>query len=460
MKSCLPRLFAVFLWISLSISSLKGWINLAALKPNDPPIWQLYDLPSLITGALPLFAVLVIGLAISYILILSEHKIESLKNILNFSLILGLSAIFTYPLGSPDLFGNAAYAHLHAYYGLNPYSSTLSDVSGYLSDPFLKNMVYVDLGTPYGPLWTWISYGLYKILTGFGFIPLLFGYKFIGLITHILITFTVYHIAEAVEPGSSSRAAVIYGTNPLAIFDLIVNAHNDGPAILLFIASLYFMIKGYRYIWPLIAGLAASFKLTPIIALPFLFWKVICKKDKHIAVLNAFSTIFIIVFFYYPFFIGDNSLAGFKTTAYGNMANSLPLLLQGIGLPLILYKISFIIFILLYAYFLLKSSHNSWNGLLTSLGAGLILYYLLGAMVVHQWYFIWPLAILSPVHDSHWNKIIIYQTILLLISYIFKVAFWSKTLVFGYCTYLMGWIPILIIILFWYYERSIKKIST
>lgn len=450
----MPRLFSVIFWTTFSICSFTGWKHLAALNPVDSPIWQQYDLPSLITGGLLLFTVLVVGLAVSYIFVLSGHKTERLKSVLIWSLILGLSAIFAYPLGSPDLFGNAAYAHLHAYYGLNPYSSTLTDVNGYLSDPFLKNMVYTDLTTPYGPLWTWLSCGLYKILDGFGFIPLLFGFKFIGLITHLLITLTIYHLAEAVKNGSGSRAAIIYGTNPLAVFDLVVNAHNDGPAILLFTASMYFLIRGYRYIWPLAAGLAASFKLTPLIAFPFMFWKVLHEKNKHIAVLNACSTLVIIAFCYYPFLKGENLLAGFKTTTYGNMANSLPLLLQGMGLPLTIYKIGFIVFILLYAYFLLKTSKKPWNGLLVSIGAGFIIYYLLGAIVVHQWYFLWPLAILSPVHDSHWNKIIIYQTIILFISYIFKVAFWGKTLLFGYCTYLMGWVPILLIVLFMLYKRK------
>lgn len=456
LKYCSLRLFTVILWMSLSISTFTGWRHLAAQNPDDPPIWRMFDLPSLITGGLPLFSVLVIGLAITYILILSVHRTESLRNILIWTLIIGLSAIFAYPIGSPDLFGNVAYAHLHAYYGLNPYSSTLTDVAGYLTDPFLKNMVFIDLGTPYGPLWTWISYGLYKVLAVYGFIPLLFGFKLIGLITHILITLMVYHVAKAVNPGNSFRAAMIYGTNPLAVFDLIVNAHNDGPAILFFIASLFLMIKGYRYLWPLFAGLAASFKLTPLIAFPFLFWKMINEKDKRIAIINIFSIVFVVIFFYYPFLIGENPLDGFKTT-YGNMANSLPLLLQGIGLSVLLYKISFVVFILLYAYLLLKVSRNCWNGILASVGAGFIIYYMLGAMTVHQWYFLWPLAILSPVYDNYWNKIVIYQTILLLISYIFKVAFWGKTLIFGYCTYLMGWLPILVFILVWYFKRRLKS---
>lgn len=446
------RLITVLLWASLSISTFTGWRHLAALKTDDPPIWQLFDFPSQITGGLPWFSVLVICLAITYILVLSEHKIESIKKILIWTSILGLSAILAYPIGSPDLFGNAAYARLHAYYNLNPYNSTLTDVTGYLSDPFLKNMVFIDLGTPYGPLWTWVSYGLYKLLAALGLIPLLFGFKLIGLISHILITFTVYHIAEAINADSGSRAAVIYGTNPLTIFDLVVNAHNDGPAILLFLISLYLMIKRYRYIWPIAAGLAASLKLTPLIAFPFLFWKVINEKDKHIAILNIISTIFIIIFFYYYFYIGENSLNGFKTTTYGNMANSLPLLLHGVGLAILLYKITFIIFILLYTYYLFRISYKSWEGLLVSIGAGFILYYLLGAMAVHQWYYLWPLAILAAVRNNIWHRIIIYQTILLFVSYIFKIAYWGDSIFHNYITYTMGLMPVFIIIIMFHYK--------
>lgn len=42
-KLILHRLLALFLWLSLSIGSLRGWKYLAALKPEDQQIWNIYD---------------------------------------------------------------------------------------------------------------------------------------------------------------------------------------------------------------------------------------------------------------------------------------------------------------------------------------------------------------------------------------------------------------------------------
>ena len=457
LKSCSLRLFTVSLWMLLSVSTFIGWRHLASLRPEDPPIWQMFTLSDQITGGLTLFSVLMVILSVVYILMISKITQESLNKILIWTITLSLSAILAYPIGTFDLFSNAAYTHLHAYYDLNPYNSIFSDVPGYLCDPFLKNTGYINHETPYGPLWTCVSYGLYKIFGDLGFIPLLFGFKLIGLISHVLNTFIVYNIAEAITHNSGTRAAVIYGTNPLAIFDLVVNAHNDGLAISLFLISIYMIIKGYCYIWPLIAGLAASFKLTPLIAFPFLFWKVIVEKDKRIAIINICSTALVIVFSYYIFFTGENSLSGFITVVSVNAANSLPLLLHSFGLPLLIYKISFILFVLIYAHFLINVSRNSWNGLLVAIGAGFILYYMLGAVTVHQWYFLWPLAILSATKNNIWKSIVILQTIMLLISYIFKIESWGKSLILHYSTYMLVLIPILMYMFLWCYKIYFQK---
>lgn len=272
------RMLTVILWLLLSVGSLRGWKYLSALQPGDPPIWELYDCAAYLTGSWPFFSAIVAGLVAFYVLELVDHKPAHLLQTLFWVAFCGLAAIAVYPFGSYDNFGYVAYAHLHAYYGLNPHQATVGDVSNYLQDPFLKNMWWIKIGSPYGPLWTWLAYGVYRVTAGFGLIPVIFGFKVLGLFIHLIIMLAVYHLAEFIKTGSGSQAAVFYGMNPLAIFELVANSHNDGPGILLLLISLYLTLRMFRLAGFIIAGIAAAFKFTALIAVPFLSWRLIKKK--------------------------------------------------------------------------------------------------------------------------------------------------------------------------------------
>ena len=441
------RLIAISLVLLLSIGSYNGLMILSSLKSNDQPIWKALSYESYIAGCWPNFTLLVIGITLIYIFELLYHRTERLQSVLFWVAATGFTAIAIFPIGSYDIFGNIAFAHLHAHYGLNPYQFSIADINNYLSDPYLKNMWWISHGSPYGPMWTWLSYIVYHAAAGFGLIPLVFCFKFIGLIMHLLITLVVYKLAEFITAGRGSKAAIIYGMNPLAIFEIVASGHNDGPAILLLLLFIYFVIQKRYLVGMVIASLAATFKLTALIAIPFIIWKIIRDSGQLYALLCMISLCLLIFIIYQPLWVGADTLSGLLTTTGGYNSNSLPNFIYAISNINLVYPfriIALIAFCFWYLYLLLNIRRESCEAMIISIGLGFLVFYLLGASVVHRWYYLWPLAVVSTIPSSPWTKVIIGQTMLLLPSYALTLAFGESNLS-NACTYVLTWIPLIIL---------------
>lgn len=450
------RLLAISLWILLSFYSYNFWVILKSLKPEDPPIWNISNYESYMANYLLLFTIIAVCITLVYIIELICQRPEHLGCILLWVAGMGLAAIAIFPIGSYDIFGNVAFAHLHAHYGLNPYQANVISLSDYLSDPFLKNMWWVTHGSPYGPLWTWLSFGIYHIAAGFGLIPLLFGFKIIGLLMHLLITFTIYRIAEVIAKGHGSKAAIIYGMNPLAIFELVVNAHNDGPAILLLLILLYLFLQTRYLAGLIITGIAATFKLTVSIAAPFIILKVVKDRGQLYTLLGLCLTIATVIIIYLPLWTGIDTLNGLWTTLGGYISNSLPTIPYALDYTQFIRPFSIfglLVFCLLYLKLFLGMNSENNETLIITIGLSFMIYYLLGASVVHRWYYLWPLAIMVTLPCHPWTKVVIGQTILLLFSYILYLAF-GEGEISNSCTYLLSWVPVIVLLIY-----SVKRKS-
>lgn len=327
----------------------------------------------------------------------------------------------------------------------------------YLRDPFLKNMIWA-IGSPYGPLWTWLSYGLYHIFAGFGLISFIFGFKILGLLMHLFITVVVYRLAEIIATGSGSQAAILYGMNPLAIFELVANSHNDGPAILLLLISLYLSLRTRPLSSFFIAGIAASFKLAAGLAVPCLYRIVAKERGNRYAMMGIGIVATIVASIYLPFWHGVDPFHGLRVTLGGYISNSLPSLPYVLGYKQLIkpvHLLGMLAFFLWYTWLLQRLSRENRDALILATGLGFVSYFLLGAYVVQRWYYLWPLAVLVTVPDSPWTKAILGQSVLMLLSYTFYMAFGEGKINLS-CTYLLAWMPIIILGVWQYRQHSSK----
>lgn len=332
---------------------------------------------------------------------------------------------------------------MHAFYNLNPHLASVSNISNYLCDPFLKNTYNTTVVSSYGPLWTWLSYFLYRLFAGFGLIPFIISLKSLGLLIHLLITILVYKVAEILIQGNGSRAALIYGMNPLAIFELVANAHNDGIAILFLILSIY-LVQHKQTIKGLIAlSTAISFKFTAMLAVPFVIFRSYRDKGLIYACSGSVILFSLAAMLYLTTNVDMSDVIRLSTLGFINFSfSSLFYAIAGENIVPYSRAVGLIIFFLWY-YILFRKQCKSLVTLNITIGLGFIAYLLFGAYMVHRWYYLWPLALMVTSPHNPWAKAIVTQTIILLPCYTFTLIFgevnFDKSI-----TYTLSLLPIVI----------------
>lgn len=169
------------------------------------------------------------------------------------------------PLLSQDVFGYISFARLGALHGLDPYSHVAAEAP---SDPTFPYIGWPFQHTPYGPLFTLLSYAVVQL----GFAASLWTFKAIGVLTSLGAVALVAVAARRF--GLSGRAAAAFvGLNPVMLEFAVGGAHNDTITLLLVGAALAIVAGSAAgrlrsTAWTL--AVAAGFKISSGVLLPFL----------------------------------------------------------------------------------------------------------------------------------------------------------------------------------------------
>lgn len=167
------------------------------------------------------------------------------------------------PLISQDVFGYLAFARMGALHGLDPYAAVAAQAP---HDPILPFIGWPGRHSPYGPLFTLLSYGAAPLGLGGG----IWALKALAVASSLGAVALLARAAAAA--GRSARtAAAFLGLNPVLLELAVGGAHNDTLVILLVAAALLLTAGAARYraaTAPLAA--AVGVKITGGLALPFL----------------------------------------------------------------------------------------------------------------------------------------------------------------------------------------------
>ena len=181
--------------------------------------------------ALLLAALVVYVYAYRYVI---DHK-PPLRLIFVFVFVFNLTLLFIPPLASRDIDVYIQDARVWSIYHANPYLVSY--------DTFRGTTGFTDFKTPlsgqptiYGPLFTFLSGGL-AYLGGDNYPLTLFIFKAFFALLNIACFYLIFRIA------ASPTAALLYGWNPLILFEFALNGHNDVVMIALLLFSFYFFIK-------------------------------------------------------------------------------------------------------------------------------------------------------------------------------------------------------------------------
>lgn len=217
------------------------------------------------------FEVLMVSLCASYLLVLAVARWLPLS-------ALGATMALAYvilalgpPLLSQDVFGYIAYARLGVLHGLDPYTHVAAEAP---TDPVYPFIGWPFQHSPYGPLFTLLSYALVPLGLAGG----LWAFKAIAVVSSLGAVALIARAAGRLG-HSPGWAAAFVGLNPVLLVLAVGGAHNDTLLVLALAAALaltaYPAAAGRqarsssspRATWALAAGVGV--KLTAGLVLPF-----------------------------------------------------------------------------------------------------------------------------------------------------------------------------------------------
>jgi alpha-1,6-mannosyltransferase len=209
-----------------------------------------------------LVAILVLVASACYLLVIGFAAGVPARAALGVVLVLHLALAVAPPLLSADVFGYLAYARLGVIHGLDPYLHPPAAGTG---DPLLPFVGLQGLRSPYGPLFTLLTYPLALLGVTAG-MWLLKALAALGALACLVLV-----AGCARRLGRDANAAVLFvGLNPLWLVWAVGGAHNDLIMMAVVMGALELMLRGRPVEGGVAGAVAVALKPTAVVILPFL----------------------------------------------------------------------------------------------------------------------------------------------------------------------------------------------
>ena len=199
---------------------------------------------------------------VAYGIVLAATRALSMRTIVICIGVLHAILLLSPPLQLTDLFNYIGYARLGAVHHLGPYTHVIKQE---LHDPVYRFSSWHNLRSPYGPLFTAITYVV-------AFLPLPIAYWTLKAVTVLLslgFLALVWHCARKL--GRDPRFALAFvAFNPVYLMYEVAGFHNDFFMLVPSMAAIALVLGGrYRSAGATVM-VAVAVKFTAVILLPFL----------------------------------------------------------------------------------------------------------------------------------------------------------------------------------------------
>jgi hypothetical protein len=186
------------------------------------------------------FVVAGVGYALAIVVVSRSHV--PLRVVLALSFLFQGTMLVMPGYYSADVFSYAMYGRLAAIHGLNPY---VSPPTAAAADPIMTWVDWRDLISPYGPLWTNVSWLLAALTHGMQPISQVYVYKLLMNAVHLANVGLVWWLLGQLGSDRRTRLGglIIFAWNPLVLLETAGNAHNDGLMVLLLLLGFVPLAK-------------------------------------------------------------------------------------------------------------------------------------------------------------------------------------------------------------------------
>jgi hypothetical protein len=294
------------------------WVEWVPLLPNNlyVPLLDLGKITGYTWQSALHFLVLVLGLftlyALGYWLVSRETtRLTGLPVILAFSVLFCCVLGLAYPATAVDVFGYIAHGRLIAVYHMNPFITTPMEVP---QDPILPYLAYPSEPSQYGPLWALVGDAVAAV-SHRGLFTEIALYKTIAAGAHLASAAVVFQIASNLG-ASKSRAnscAFLYAWNPMLLWEMVGNAHNDGAMMLFGLVSVWLLVvRKPLLVMPVLA--AGALVKAPLALIAPVMFVGLWRFHRARAVESALLAATLVFALYRPFWEGPDTLTALRRT--------------------------------------------------------------------------------------------------------------------------------------------------
>jgi hypothetical protein len=268
--AALLALAAIIVMVAKVVLAASSGPSLLVPRSGDSfPAWVAGPLHGLVT---PLsepfdtlyrrFSLLVVLMLVAYVVAIVTVRALDARIVLGSIVVLHALLLLCPPLQLTDLFNYLGYARLGALHGLNPYTHVVAQAS---LDPVYGFTTWHHLTSPYGPLFTAVSYPL-------ALLPLPVAYWILKLATVLAglgLIGLVWACARAV--GRDPRTAVVFvGLNPVYLIWALGGFHNDFFMVDAALGAVALVLHRRERAAGAALAIAIAIKFTAVLLLPFL----------------------------------------------------------------------------------------------------------------------------------------------------------------------------------------------
>src|SRR5579859_1166916 len=304
----------VFLAVAVAMAVVYAvWTSLVPLLPDNlyTPLLDLGKITGYRPTAAALYLLIVLSLFALYAVgyrTVSTGKARTWW-IFGAAGVFCAELLFAYPATAVDIFGYVAQGRVFALHQANPF---VVAPDAYRTDAIVPFLAYPADPSQYGPVWALVCGGLASLANGNLLLEVL-AYKLLAALAHLASGAVVYRVAMRLtcHAARARASAYLFVCNPLLLWEMVANGHNDGFMMLLGLCGAWLLVS-HRDLLVLPAIAAGALVKVPVglMAAP-LFVGILRRRWSH-AVEGALLALALSVAVYRPFWQGPDTLTALK----------------------------------------------------------------------------------------------------------------------------------------------------
>lgn len=355
------------------------------------------------------------------------------KTVIGFALLSRLTLLSLPGLFSTDIFSYVMAGRISAVHQANPY---LTPPSAFPSDPFYDWVFpfWRDAPTVYGPLWTTLSWGLSTLSGEWTNFDQVLLYRATLAAFDLLTLWVVWRVLALAVADAKLRTISLcaFAWNPLWLFDIVGNAHNDVLMVLLLMTGVWLSLAGRALAGVVATTLSALVKWTTGAALLLGLARLACAPGKWRHFCAACALVLVLTgVCAWPWFTSPLAIATVFRFGGGVVINSVPEVLAhmlgGDGARSVIGLLAIILFLCSFAWeirnvYRLRAAdmHEATLGVTRSAARVLLFLPLLLPSAVWSWYFSWSLALAITSGWTSWlaRLVVLYTLVMPPVVYV------------------------------------------